>query len=290
MSSVTYAAMGAAAVIALIVLWRAAAVSFHRRRRTRKNQAFARRWRRSYADYQAEHARALADLSRDWNVIEIVHDLADYPLGLAGPPEQIYYEEAFDVVRRIRSSDGDLAIVLHTLGGSSMATEMISMALRSHKGRKVAFVPYAAMSGGTMIALATGEVRMGDTAVLGPIDTQFGPWPASAFKHLRESKSADHIRDEVLMASHLMETIHKDEVARVERLVDPAHAPGVASALIVAGRPHGETITREEASNIGVKISGEPFPARVYDLVDARLQMTAKLREDVFRRSLGVEG
>ncbi len=284
-----YAGLGALAAVVLIIVWRVWAALSRTRKRRRQNQAYARRWTKSYSEYEAAHAKALAQLSRDWNVIEIVHDLADYPLAAAGPPEHISFEEAFDVVRRIRASTGDLAIVLHTLGGVAMPTEMIAMALKQHTGRKVAFVPYAAMSGGTVIALATQQVCMGDTAVLGPIDTQIAGWSADNFAYLRDQKAPDAIRDEALMASHRMTEVRANEIERTQRWIDGAHGASVADALIAKGRPHDEMITRDEAQGLQINIGPSPFPAAVYDLVDARLQMTAKIREDVYRRRVGVE-
>jgi hypothetical protein len=81
-----------------------------------------------------------------------------------------------DVLTALQSTPADkpLDIILHTPGGYSYQAHQIALAVKAHRGRKTVFVPYFAMSGGTVISLAADEIVLGQHAVLGPIDTQFG--------------------------------------------------------------------------------------------------------------------
>ncbi len=64
-----------------------------------------------------------------------------------------------------------LDLILHTPGGDIAATESLVDYLRSMFGTDIrAIIPQIAMSGGTMIALACGEIIMGKHSSLGPID------------------------------------------------------------------------------------------------------------------------
>ncbi len=67
----------------------------------------------------------------------------------------------------------ELDLILHTPGGSPEALESLVRYLRTRFTHIRAFVPLAAMSAGTMWALACDEIIMGKHSQLGPIDPQF---------------------------------------------------------------------------------------------------------------------
>ncbi len=68
-----------------------------------------------------------------------------------------------------------LDLLLHTPGGDVAATESLVDYLRSMFGTDIrAVVPQLAMSAGTMIALASRQIIMGQHSSLGPIDPQTG--------------------------------------------------------------------------------------------------------------------
>ena len=66
----------------------------------------------------------------------------------------------------------DLDVILHTPGGSAEATASIVAYLRQKFTNIRVFVPVAAMSAGTMWALAADTIVMGAHSQLGPIDPQ----------------------------------------------------------------------------------------------------------------------
>jgi membrane-bound ClpP family serine protease len=81
-------------------------------------------------------------------------------------------------IHRMDRSRG-LDLVLHTPGGDVAAAESLVNYLRSMFGTNIrAVVPQLALSAGTMIACACGEIMMGLHSSLGPTDPQLGGLPA----------------------------------------------------------------------------------------------------------------
>ncbi len=70
-------------------------------------------------------------------------------------------------------SGPDLDLIITSPGGSAEATESIVSYLRTRFDNIRAFVPVAAMSAATMLALGCDEIVMGKHSQLGPIDPQF---------------------------------------------------------------------------------------------------------------------
>ncbi len=67
----------------------------------------------------------------------------------------------------------ELDLILHSPGGSAEAAESIVAYLRKRFDHVRVFVPVAAMSAATMVALSANEIVMGQHSQLGPIDPQF---------------------------------------------------------------------------------------------------------------------
>ena len=90
----------------------------------------------------------------------------------------------------------NLDLILHSPGGSAEAAESIVEYLRKRFANVRVFVPVAAMSAATMIALSADEVVMGQHSQLGPIDPQFiistpeGPRSAPAKAILNQFEKA----------------------------------------------------------------------------------------------------
>src|SRR5690606_3683380 len=66
----------------------------------------------------------------------------------------------------------NLDLILHSPGGQAEATDRIVRYLRSKFTNIRVFVPFAAMSAATMLAMAADEIVMGKHSQLGPIDPQ----------------------------------------------------------------------------------------------------------------------
>lgn len=76
-----------------------------------------------------------------------------------------------EVVSNVEERELDL--ILHSPGGSAEAAEATVSYLRTRFDHIRVFVPIAAMSAATMLALSADEIVMGDHSQLGPIDPQF---------------------------------------------------------------------------------------------------------------------
>lgn len=76
-----------------------------------------------------------------------------------------------EAVSNVRERELDL--ILHSPGGSAEAAESLVEYLRQRFDHVRVFVPVAAMSAATMMALAADELIMGQHSQLGPIDPQF---------------------------------------------------------------------------------------------------------------------
>lgn len=180
-------------------------------------------------------------------------------------------EQLLSVIRTVKP-DQPIDIILHTPGGEVTAALQIANALKAHPGRKTAFIPYYAFSAGTLIALTTDEIVMGQQAVLGPIDPQIGGIPAASLLRLRTEKSIDQIDDVfLLLADHAEKSLEEARVHACD-LVNEAHKPTGSCALtddlVSGGRTHGYPITVSEAKARGINISTQ-VPDLVFSLVDS---------------------
>ncbi|MBI2908099.1 MAG: serine protease [Chloroflexi bacterium] len=70
-------------------------------------------------------------------------------------------------------TERQLDLIIHSPGGSAEAAESIVDYLRQRFDHIRVFVPVAAMSAATMVALSADEIVMGQHSQLGPIDPQF---------------------------------------------------------------------------------------------------------------------
>ncbi len=102
----------------------------------------------------------------------------------------------------------NLDLILHSPGGSAEAAESIVTYLRQKFDHIRVFVPLAAMSAATMIALSANEIVMGRHSQLGPIDPQFtiftpeGPRSSPAKAILQQfEKAKEECRDPANLAA-----------------------------------------------------------------------------------------
>ncbi|WP_203293967.1 SDH family Clp fold serine proteinase [Maricaulis parjimensis] len=166
--------------------------------------------------------------------------------------------EAIDIIRTA-PADAQIDVILHTPGGIASATQQILHALKNHKGKKTAFVPYRAKSAGTMIALACDEIVMGSSAVLGPIDPQYAWMPAPILAELTQQKSADRISDEMMILSKMAQQAVTEARRFSCDYINDAHKTDgtcdLTNDLINGGRNHDYPILPEEAQKFGCNIT-----------------------------------
>lgn len=90
-----------------------------------------------------------------------------------GVETSLTLEDMQGMMEVCRGLHGDeLDLIIHSPGGQAEATKSIVSYLRGRYQKIRVFVPLAAMSAATMLALAADEVVMGEHSQLGPIDPQ----------------------------------------------------------------------------------------------------------------------
>ena len=210
---------------------------------------------------------------RKSRVIALIH--RQETISLFGVPVSSYIdiEDSEAVLRAIRltPSEQPIDMILHTPGGLVLAAEQIARALVEHKGKVTVFVPHYAMSGGTLIALAAGEIVMDANAVLGPVDPQIGDMPAASILRVLNLKQINHIKDETLMVADVAEKARMQVGAFVAQLLLsrlPKDKAVSLAAVLTDGRwTHDFPITVELAHELGLPVSTD-MPRIVYDLMD----------------------
>ena len=177
------------------------------------------------------------------------------------------------VLRAIRLTPPTMNIdlVVHTPGGLQIAAEQIANALLRHRGRITVFVPYYALSGGTLIALAADEIVMESNAVLGPVDPQLGGVPAASVLKVLEMKPTDRIEDRtVIMADIARKALRQIDQAIIRILTargfDLDRARGISHALSSGRWTHDYPIGVEEATALGLPVT-TPVPVEVEQLM-----------------------
>ena len=125
-------------------------------------------------------------------------------LGKGGPNTQIGLADMQGLMEVFRQLPGpNLDLILHSPGGEAEATDRLVRYMRSKFDHIRVFVPLAAMSAATMLAMAADEIVMGKHSQLGPIDPQVLlagglPMPAGAlieqFEQATEECSKDPSR------------------------------------------------------------------------------------------------
>jgi ClpP class serine protease len=182
-------------------------------------------------------------------------------------------DTADEFLSALRSIDPEqpLDIILHTPGGALTPGYQIARALKAHRGKKIAYVPFHAFSMGTIIALVADEIVMGEHAVLGPIDPQIDGYPAADLLRLKAEKPLAEINDVVLLAAYDAEKLMAEARQEFCDLVHPNHVRDQVCALtddLVSGqRTHGHPIGVETAKSLGINVSTD-VPAEVFDYVE----------------------
>ena len=176
------------------------------------------------------------------------------------------------VIRAIRMTDDDVPIdmLLHTPGGLVLASFQIARALREHPAKVTVFVPFYAMSGGTLIALAADEIVMCKHAVLGPVDPQLGQTPAASVLKVLEQKPIERIDDQTLvLADQARKAIDQVDRGVYELLagkMPDGDARRIARTLSEGRWTHDYAITAAMAQELGLNVR-TGMPREFFDLM-----------------------
>jgi ClpP class serine protease len=215
------------------------------------------------------------ELKRKSRVIAMIH--RQESVSILGLPISRYIniEDSEHILRAIRLTPEDMPIdiILHTPGGLVLASEQIAHAIQKHKGKVTVFVPHYAMSGGTFIALAAGEIVMDENAVLGPVDPQIGGYPAASIIDAVNKKPVEKVDDETLILANVAEKAVNQVRENIfntlkSKFVNNHDKALELSKILTEGRwTHDYPITYEELINMGLPASVGLFK-EIYELME----------------------
>ncbi len=235
-------------------------------------------WQRRQIEFRRVQALREFEQGRNSRVILLIH--RQESVSLLGIPISRYItiEDSEQVLRAIRLTPPNVPIdlILHTPGGLVLATEQIARALIRHPAKVSVFVPHYAMSGGTMLALASDEIVMDANAVLGPVDPQLGNFPAASILKVIEDKPIGEIDDQTLIMADLsrkaiqqvqrfVRTLLKDAIPQPK--IQPENIESIIEALTTGRVTHDYPITVEEATEMGLPIT-VGLPDSIYKLME----------------------
>jgi len=216
--------------------------------------------------------------SRGSRVIVLIHRTER--MAILGLPlaRFINIEDSERILRAINLTPPDMPIdlILHTPGGLVIAAQQIARALTRHKAKVTTFIPHYAMSGGTLLALASDSIIMDENAVLGPVDPQIGSRPAVSLLKLLEHKPLEKISDETLIFADiakksvkqmdsLLQRILLDHVPEVK--VNPEDIPRISQELLSGKWTHDHPLTLEDVRALGLPVD-TGMPEDIYTLMD----------------------
>lgn len=217
----------------------------------------------------------IEDLERErgTKVITMIHkkELWTQP----GEDPEIGIEDTVKVLMEIQKTPKDKPIdmIIHTPGGYAVAAQMMAMAIKFHPAKVTVMVPFYAMSGGSLMSLAAGEIRMEKYSVLGPVDPQIptpsGMHPAGALATLMKTKPIQTISDKMVILAETgnleIENAKAFVMWLLEGKMDKQQAESVADFLARGYMAHATPITLDVARSLGLNVV-EGVPDKVYEL------------------------
>jgi ClpP class serine protease len=193
--------------------------------------------------------------------------------GILGMLVQRYIDldDSEQIMETIRAAgDKPIDLVLHTPGGLVIAAEQIARVLHAHKAGVTVFVPQYAMSGGTLLALASNEIIMDQNAMLGPIDPQLGNYAAAAYLRVMQAKSHDAIGDDTIMLAHMAEMATNQLRATTVQLLrgkmGDVRATELATILTEGRWTHDYPLHVEALQELGISVSTD-LPVEFWELL-----------------------
>lgn len=205
------------------------------------------------SNYGRERILNEIEKQRNTQVITLIHRMET--IGFLGIPVKKYIqvEDAEAILTKIRDipDEKPIDMILHTPGGVLLPAYQIAQALKKHKGKVTVFIPFYAMSGGTLIALAADEIVMAPNAVLGPVDPQMmiGKGKAVAavsVVKLKAEKGWDKMSDEYVILCDQAEKAIKQVKNMVRTLLScSGHDKTCPPKEIVVDRLVGGHVTHD---------------------------------------------
>jgi ClpP class serine protease len=215
---------------------------------------------------------ATLESERNSRVIMLVH--RQETMKFLGIPLMRYIDvnDAEEILNAIKMTDDDVPIdlVLHTPGGLVLASMQIARALEHHPAKVTVHVPYYAMSGGTLIALAADEITMSDHAVLGPVDPQLGDKPAVSIRRVTSVKPVEEIDDETLIyddvARKAIRQVHSEVARLLPEELSSEDAETLSKILTHGAWTHDYPLFPDTLDSFGLNVTTD-IPESVIELM-----------------------
>jgi ClpP class serine protease len=192
-----------------------------------------------------------------------------------GKDPEIGIEDTETILQQMRKVPPETPVdfIIHTPGGYALAAQMMAMAIKFHPSKVTAMVPFYAMSGGSLMTLAAGEIRMEKYSVLGPVDPQIptpdGMYPAGSIATLVKTKPIQNITDRMVIMSDAanleIENAKAFVIWLLQDKMDKEQAERVADFLARGYMSHATPITLDVARALGLNVV-EGIPDKVYEL------------------------
>ncbi len=229
--------------------------------------------RQKMLDAARQRAIARMEKKRGSRVILLVH--RQETMSILGFPVMKYIDinDSEQVIRAIRMTDDDVPIdiVMHTPGGLVLAALQIARAVKAHPAKVTTFVPHHAMSGGTLIALASDEIVMDAHAVLGPVDPQMGQYPAASLLRVIKDKPIEKISDKYIVMGDMAEKALRQMKDNVAELLSGKYSDEMveelATKLSQGTWTHDHPIICRDAEALGLPVK-EGMPEEIYQLMN----------------------
>lgn len=219
---------------------------------------------------QRKQLIARIERERGTKVITMIHRQGAGILGLL-MQRYINLDDSEQLMKTIAAAgDKPIDLVLHTPGGLVIAAEQIARVLKEHKAGVTVIVPQYAMSGGTMLALASDLIIMDRHAMLGPVDPQLNGLPASSYMRVMAEKDRNAVMDNTIMMADMAEKATNQVRNIVYRLLEQkmgAQRAGEISTMLTDGRwTHDFPLHVEQLQEMGLPVSTQ-IPQEFWELL-----------------------
>ncbi len=169
------------------------------------------------------------------------------------------------LIDQLRFHRGSRAVLLlHTFGGDLSDVSRLARAVEVH-GNVEAWVPYRALSGGTIVALAARKIVLWPDACLGPVDPQLCMGWSGFSSHSLDNVVATKGPEagEIWVATaHEGRRAYRDVQALLSRYNVPEKA---LARLLNANNTHAFPIFLDEARELGLPVEAPPQNLDILD-------------------------
>jgi hypothetical protein len=200
-----------------------------------------------------------------------------------GPEDEL---RVYDEINRISTAHGELCLCLNAFGGSSTSAFNICRLLRSRFRRITAYVPHAAASAATLLALCADRILVAECGYMSMVDPMLrvGPQLVEA-SHLLDKRAGETMgwMPEQLMAARSSIELVEEQLTSILSSAgyDESALCSVKDNLLLCRGFHDMPISRDQLRAFGVSIA----PNRSCD-TDEGLRMTERILRLSVRGSL----